>query len=504
MKTLNAYYTAIALVMGILIVLNFVSDEFFLRIDLTEDERYTLSKATKDILINLDEPVTVKAYFSENLPPDIARGRKEFKELLIEYSNLSGGNVVYEFVDPNIDEKAEMEAQQQGIQPVMINIREKNEMKQQKAYLGAIVQKGDMKEIIPFIQPGGAVEYALSTGIKKISVAEKPAIGFVTGHGEPGLDMMHQVHAALSVLYNVEEISLSDTAMIPENYKAIAIVAPRDSFSLGQLQMLDKFLGRGGNLLIALNRVTADFSNLMGSVINTGIESWLMTKGVTVEDNFIIDTRCGAVTVQQQQGFFRFANNIQFPYLPIIQKFDEHPITKGLESVIMQFASSITFSGNTSVTFTPIAFSSDKSGTAKAPLYIDIQKKWTEADFPMKNLPVAGILQGQIEGNISSRLIIIGDGDFPINGERDKAQNLQPDNVSMLVNSIDWLSDDTGLIDLRTKGITARPLEQIEDSTKTLLKYTNFLSPIVLIILYGLFRMQVKRNLKMKRMQEKY
>jgi ABC-type uncharacterized transport system involved in gliding motility auxiliary subunit len=81
---------------------------------------------------------------------------------------------------------------------------------------------------------------------------------------------------------------------------------------------------------------------------------------------------------------------------------------------------------------------------------------------------------------------------------------LQPDNVSFFVNAIDWLSDDTGLIDLRTKGVTSRPLDQIEDGTKTLLKWFNFSVPILLIIILGIIRMQRNRSLKNKRMEEGY
>ncbi len=73
-----------------------------------------------------------------------------------------------------------------------------------------------------------------------------------------------------------------------------------------------------------------------------------------------------------------------------------------------------------------------------------------------------------------------------------------------MVNSIDFLSDDTGLIDLRTKGVTSRPLDQVEDGKKAFLKWLNFLLPIVLILVYGIFRMQQKRNLRVKRMEQGY
>ena len=92
-------------------------------------------------------------------------------------------------------------------------------------------------------------------------------------------------------------------------------------------------------------------------------------------------------------------------------------------------------------------------------------------------------------------MVVFSDGDFAVNGEGQNAQQLSEDNVSLMSNAIDWLSDDTGLIELRTKGVSARPIDtSLEDSTKTLLKYLNFLLPIFLIIIYGVFRFQLKRK----------
>ncbi len=506
MKNKNAFYTSIALMAGVLLFLNLLSDHFFLRFDMTKEKQYTMSKATKDILSGLEEPVTVKAYFSENLPPDIARTRKDFKEMLIEYANLSRGNVVYEFINPSENEEKERDAMQNGIQPVMINVREKDQMKQQKAFLGAVVQKGEQKEAIPFMQPGTAMEYALSTSIKKISVKEKPSVAFIQGHGEPPMEQLSQVGSALNILYQVDPLTLSDTSSIPEKYKTLAIVAPKDTFPPSHLAQLDAFLARGGRMLVAMNRVKGDFSTASGSVISTGLESWLKAKGLEIDDSFVIDARCGSVTVQQQQGAFRFNTPVAFPYLPIIQKFSAHPITKGLEAVMFQFASPIRFTGkgDSSLVFTTIATTSDKSGLAKAPLFFDISKHWAERDFTIPLIPVAGVLEGKISGGSKSKIVIISDGDFAVNGERGQAQQLQPDNVSLMANSIDWLSDDTGLIELRTKGVTSRPIDQIEDGTKSMLKYINFLLPILLVIGYGVIRMQVKRNLRVRRMEENY
>jgi gliding-associated putative ABC transporter substrate-binding component GldG len=495
--------STIILVIFIVIIVNILSENYSFRLDLSEGKEYTLSTATKNILKNLDKPVTITVYFSKDLPPNIGNISGNLKDMLIEYGNRSKGMVVYKFVNPNENEELEREAVQNGIQPLMINVREKDQVKQQKAYMGAVVSMGEEKERIPFFQPGSAMEYALSTSIKKLSVTVKPSIAIIQGHGEPPLNEITQVYSELRILYNVETLALTDTTVIPEKYKTIAIIRPTDTIPALQLLQLDKFLARGGNIFLALNRVEGNFSTAMGTSVSVGMEDWLKRKGITISDNFIVDANCGSVTLQQQQGNFTVSSQLQFPYLPLINKFADTPVTKGLEAVSLQFASPITFAGDSSLKFTPIAFSSDKSGSLKTPLYFNVQKQWTMTDFPMTGIVVAAIVEGKLSGVLNSKLVLVSDGDFAVAGERSGNQ-LPKDNISLLVNSIDWLSDDTGLIDLRTKGISSRPIKELESGMKTFLKWFNFLTPIILIIIYGLLRMQINHNKRIKRMEVSY
>ena len=500
----NKLYISTGLVILIIVAINLVSNEFHLRLDFTEDHEYTLSKATQDILNDLEDPVTVKAYFSQNLPPDIAKTRQDFQEMLVEYANRSDGKVVYEFINPNAKEADEQEATRNGIQPVVINVREKDQVKQQKAFLGAQLSFGGKQEVIPVIRPGAAMEYALSTAIKKLSVSNKPAIGFLTGHGEPSINEMPQAIEDLEILYAVQEVKLSDTTDIPANIKTLAIIRPTDSIPQSHFQKIENFIQRGGKIFVGINRVEGDLQKAMGVTVTTGLEKWLKEKGIEVEDDFITDAECGAVTMQQQMGFATFQQQVSFPYLPIVSNFSNHPITKGLEQMVMKFASTMKFVGDTTKHFTALAFTSEKSNSLKAPQYFDIQKQWTENDFTQQHLIVAGVVEGKLSGNSKSKMVIVADGDFPVNGAGERAQRLAKDNTSLLVNSIDWLSDDTGLISLRTKGATSRPIMQLEDSTKMMLKYGNFLLPVLLAIGYGVYRSQRNKIKRYKWMSENY
>jgi gliding-associated putative ABC transporter substrate-binding component GldG len=497
-------YTSVGLVIAIVVVVNLLSTEFHLRLDLTDEKQYTLSEATRDILSELEEPVTVKAYFSKDLPPHVAKTRQDFQEMLIEYSNRADGMIQYEFINPNEKESVEQEAMQNGIRPVMISVREKDQMKQQKAFLGATLALGEKTEVIPFIQPGSAMEYDLSTAIKKISVDEKPAVGFLQGHGEASVAEMPQLMEQLKVLYQPVDVTLSDSTGIPAGMKTLVIVRPSDSIPPSHLEKLDAFLAGGGRLAVALNRVTGDLRTAFGAAAHTGLENWLASKGIEVQPNFVADAKCGAVTVQQNQGFFTMQSQMAFPFLPIVGKFADHPISKGLETVVFEFASTIHYRPDSSRRFTPVAFTSDKSNVFPAPQYFDIQKEWTETDLPLHNLVMAVAGEGKFSGGTDSKMVVIADGDFVVNGRGQQPRTQQPDNINLLSNTIDWLSDDTGLIALRTKGVTSRPINELDDSTKAVLKYANFLLPILLVIAYGVVRAQQNRIRRFKRMSENY
>lgn len=484
--------TQVLIFIGILVVVNMISEQMFLRLDFTADKRYTLSTATKDILEDLDDVVTVTAYFTEDLPPQLQKSRKDFEDLLIEYENRSDGNVVYEFINPNQNEAEEQKAQQKGISPVMVNVTEKDQVKQLRAYLGAVLQMGEKTEIIPMIQPGAGMEYSLTTSIKKISVVDKPKVAFLQGHGEPSPTASVQVLQQLSVLYDVEPLTITDTADIPAFYKTIAIVNPTDTFPQGDFAKLDKYLSTGGSIYLAYSNLQTDLqSQYLSSLPDIGIMGWLADKGITMNNQYVIDANCGAVTVRQQNGPFMMNRQIEFPYFPILSNFSEHPAAKGLEGVIMPFVSSISYlPKDSTINIQPMVFSSENSGVVSTPVYIDIQKQWSESDFNAPSQVVAIAAEGPLSGAANSKMIVIANGAFAVNGEGQQQQQVNQDNVNLASNSIDWLSDDTGLIDLRTKGITSRPLEQIDDTKRNLYKYGNVALPIFLMIGIALYRRQ--------------
>jgi ABC-type uncharacterized transport system involved in gliding motility auxiliary subunit len=332
-------------------------------------------------------------------------------------------------------------------------------------------------------------------------VVDKPVVGFLQGNGEPALNELVQVNQELGILYSVEGVSVTDSTGIPPHIRTLALVRPTDSIEPVVFRELDQFMARGGRLFVAMNRVSGDLQSGYGFGIKTGLEEWLREKGLHVNENFLIDENCVSATMQQQIGRSIQLSSIAIPYIPRINQFAEHPVSQGLEEVILQFASTMDFMGDSTVRFTPLLYSSGLSGTQSSPTYFDYQRRWTRADFPLQNQVLGGILEGSFAGGVPTRMVVIGDGDFPVN---QSGQQLNPDNVSLLVNAVDWLSDDTGLIELRTKAVSSRPIKQMEDGKRTLVKWLNFLLPVLLVLIYGLVRFQIRKNQRIARMEANF
>ena len=492
--------TRILLVAGILLLVNLLSRQYFIRIDATKENQYTLSNATKNILKDLDESVSITAYFTKDLPAQYAKNYTDLRDLLIEYNTRSKGMLDYEFVDPNSNPESEQEAVQSGISPLLINVREKDEVAQKKAFMGAIISSGETTDIINYFPPGGAIEYLLTTSIKKVVSVEKPTIAIGQGFGSPAMQQMEMLVQSMSVLYNVTSVDLSGNTPIDPSIQSIAIINPQDSIPTSTFAFLDTYVNGGGNLAIAYNSVDGDFQTMQGTALSTGLSEWLAKKGLAVNQNFVLDASAASVTVQQRQGFFTINSQLEFPYFPMVGAFEDHPITQGLEQIAFQFVSSMEFNGNDAYEFTPLIHTSENSGVQAAPTSFDVQRKWTRSDFPNGRQVIAGVLS-PAAGTLGGQIVTFADGDFLL-GAQSRGQT--PDNISLFSNAIDFLSDDTGLIDLRTKGVASRPIKEMEEAKITTTKWMSFLLPIALVIIFGFVRFQGNQRTRLKRIALNY
>ncbi|SHF77548.1 gliding-associated putative ABC transporter substrate-binding component GldG [Fodinibius roseus] len=505
------------LIVGIAVAANVLAEELVVRLDLTENNRYTLSQASIDIAESLEDPVTVTAYFSENMPPNLNRVRSELLNFLEEFRAYSDDNLEYKFVNPNKDQATEQEAQQAGVRPVTLDIREQDQVSQKRAYLGVVFSYRGQQEAVPFVQPGGSMEYTIASKIKQLTIEDKPRIGLLQGHGEPPRQQMQQLVGELEQRYELVEVSGLDTTSVPADIESLLIIKPEQELSQNELVAIDQYLMSGGHAVFAVNRVRTMMQRGMAMPQNTGVNRLLAAYNIPVQPNLIRDASASAIQVQQNLGGFQVMNNVQYPYIPQVTTFSDHPVSAGLESVMFQFVSSLDTARIDSVqSLSVLASSSERSGVAQGRFNLNPRQNWTERDFMQSHLPLAAAVEGTFRSafaevdsvdvplreSTNSAIIVIGDGDFVINGPQQRSQQLPADNISLMVNSVDWLADDTGLIDLRTQQVTDRSLMQLSDRTKTMLKYLNLFLPILLILGYGFFRYQRRRTRRRKWIEE--
>jgi len=506
--------TRAAIVLGILILLNIVSIRIFGRLDVTRNGVFTLSDASKELMRSLDDRVTVKAYFTEDLPAPYNSHRREVLDQLNEYRAYSHGNLQYEFLDPS-DEKSEQEAQQQGVAPVQVQVVKEDKFEIKKAYLGLVFLYEDKKEVLPVVQNTSGLEYEISSTIKRLTTTTRKKIGFLTGQGEPPLNEMNRVLELVRRQYETATVDLSRNAPVPQDVAALMVIAPTQPIPDHVRFQIDQYLMRGGRVAFCLNAVDANLQNRFGRALDLGMGDMLNAYGLRLNTDLVRDVQCANISIVQQQMGFSIQSQVPFPYLPMVSAFSEgNMMVKDLQGVVLFFASSVDTAGVSARGLTSefLMRSSPRAGRMTGMFMYDPVARFTDADFAEQSIPLGVSISGPLRSAFAgtpvpsdtaagsapqlasplqqasdARVILIGDGEFM----RDQYLGNR-DNVTIFANMIDYLADDAGLIGIRSKDISMPPLEQVSDGAKRTVKYATLIVPPLLIIGYGLLRWKLR------------
>lgn len=499
--------TRVLLIAGILVVLNFITVRLFTRFDLTDQQVFTLSDASIDLVENLDDRVTVRAYFTEDLPAPYNNTRRSVLDILNEYRAYAGDNVEFEFIDP-AGEEGEQDARQQGVPAVEVQVVEEDKFQVKRAHLGIVFLYEDRKEVIPVVQNLGSLEYDISSAIKRLTTRVKKRVGYTTGHGEAQTEQYRRAFQELTKQYDLVAVDLTKDEPIPADLAAVVVAAPASTFSDTAQYHLDQYLMSGGRIAFLLNRMNVELNAQyrFAQEVTLGLDDQLQHYGVRVNADLVRDQQCANITVMQQQGMFQFQSQVPFPYLPNASDFGDNPMVKDFQSLIFYFASSVdtSYASSKGLSAEVLIRSSEKSGRASGFVMIDPFQKWQPTDYTEASIPLAAVIKGSFtsyfEGkdrtpertsSPDTRIVVVGDGDFM----RDDMAGSR-NNATFFVNIVDYLADDAGLITIRSKNIAQPPLDQVEDGTKQLIKYSNLLLPPLLVVGYGLMRWRRRRSLK--------
>ncbi len=471
-----------------LILINMISRNWFFRLDFTDNGMYSLSPSSKSVVDKIDDIFTMKVYFSDDLPGEYANNRRYLQDILEEYAAFSGGNIRFEFYQPDNDDKLEQEAQKYGVMPVQLQVIENDKLEIKKVHMGLVLLYEDKREVIPIIQTTTGLEYDITSKIKKLVDTNKRTVGFASFTGQAVKNQ--NLTQLFQESYNVIPVNLAQD--IPANMDLLLVNGVTDSVSADELDRLYKFLGRGGNVFMAQGRINADLQKQQGNIIKSNIFAFIDDGGFRLQENLVLDQRSGQVSVMQNRGFFRMNTAMDYPFFPLVREFGDHLIVKSLEQVRMIFPSEIEIDSLGNIPVQPLLYTSGRSGLMQGNYNLSpIQNPaFEQLNQPGKLVAALSSVTSMETGGVS-QILLISDSQF----FSDDAGASVPENSIFAHNAVDYLLGDSELMLLRSREITTRPLEEIEDGARSRLKWINILLPSLLVIGLGFFRwkMEAKR-----------
>ena len=501
----------------IIVFVTLLSQTFFSRLDFSKGKVYSISKASKQAVKKLDDRMVVKAYFSKSLPGEYADARRFTQDLLDEYQAYSGGKLRYEFVDPKEEDELKEEAQKYQIQPMTMRVNEKDQLVLREIYMGLAFLYQDKVEAIPFIQNTQGLEYDFTKAVKKISAQKMKQVAFYSsdeeempmGRGEQ-VSTYQTVRQMVSESYELSDNDLTEPLTVDIDVLIVTGVA--DTLTENQLYNLDQYIMQGGDVVIFQDRVKADIQSASASVFESNFFDLLTSYGIVAKKNLVSDAECGQISVQRRQGIFNFNTPVEYPYLPIItNRNTDNMIVKNIDVMQMVFASEIDTSKVIS-DFTPLFYTSDHSGQTTGPRFDISYNNFMQKDLRAMLNDGKKVLAGIYSGNFNSyyenddtypdvipatsnaRIIFVPSGSFV----REDAGGRAPGNQDFMLNSVDYLAGDEGLIQIRSREIEYRPLKPVSNSTRQIIKFLNILLPSLLLIIYGIFRWKRESNRKIR------
>lgn len=494
----------IVLVAVVLILVNVLGNYFFLRADLTSDNIYSITDASKDTVRELKDPVTIKVFINDDIP-QLRFLRSFIEDIVTEYKAYGGNNLDVKFVDPASDLAIKQEALDHGINPAQLQVRTSEGVSLRNVYSGIVVYQGEKSEAITQIL-NTKLEYDLTSAIRKVTRQKSVQIGFVSGHGQRSRSGDYgAISEEAKRLYETRDLDLSSEENVPAGYDALVIAGPRDNFSDKELFLLDQYLLGGGKLIILVDGAV-DGPDGHPVVVESNIRDLLLHYGLRTRADLIVDP---------QQNFAQMLNIFISKPVPWIVKLIpglDHPIVKNLGQFYLPFASSMDHIAEPpeGVEYTDLAFTSAKSWAERNKDTIKSGQLALTSDTPSGPFLVAATLQGAFPSYFAdkstpikdmqmikkakgdARLLVVSSSQFLTNDN----VTTQPGNAQFFLNSIDWLAADSALIQIRSKAVAERKIAELSLGKQRVVQAIDFLLAPLIVIIIGLVTWWRRRRCK--------
>jgi gliding-associated putative ABC transporter substrate-binding component GldG len=535
------------LTIGVLLIANGIGNTFFNRFDLTSDKRYTLSDTSLKIIEQVKEPLAIKIYMQGELPPEFKRLQQETQQLLEEFQSYNK-NIVFTFVDPLENEDSSMnnikDLYRKGLTPVNITVDDKGKQSQAMVFPWAIATYNNKEINIPLLKNKmGAsttekvigsiqnLEYAIADALNKITQDKQKKIAVIKGNGELQDVFMAKFLLQIRESYHIGPFTLDSVAKSPiaslealEKYDMAIIAKPTETFSDSEKQVLDQFIINGGKTLWLVDQVSAEMDSLYNSSGSTlayprdlNLNDMFFKYGFRINPDIVKDEQGSPIKLATgEQGSATQYQEFNWKFAPLVYPVSTHPIVKNLGGIKFDFANPIDTLKN-SIKKTVLLKTSQYSKKIGTPVEVnlDIVAEETSPNHYINtgNIPLAILLEGSFHSVFENRvlsfdqnsfeaaggnnkMIVISDGDV-IKNQLDK--NYQPvelgydqrsgnlyDNKDFLLNCVNYLLDDTGLINIRSKDLDLALLDKEKVyENYSLTQVITIGLPILILALFG-------------------
>lgn len=538
---------SVLITLAIVVLLNVIGNSFFHRFDLTKDKRYTLSPTSLNIIRQVQNPLSIKVYMQGDLPAEFKRLQQETKQLLEEFQAYNN-NIVFEFVDPLENEDASMdnikELYRKGLTPINITVDDKGKQSQAMVFPWAIAVYNNKEVNIPLLKNiMGAtttqkvigsvqhLEYSIAEGLNKITKAKQKKIAVIKGNGELQDILMAKFLLQVRESYHIGPFTLDSVAKNPigslealEKYDLAVIAKPTETFTDAEKQVLDQFIINGGKTFWLIDQVSAEMDSLYNASGSTlayprdlNLNDMFFKYGIRINPDVVKDEQGSPIKLATgEQGSATQFQEFNWKFAPQVYPNSLHPIVKNLGGIKFDFANPIDTLKN-GIKKTILLQSSQYSKKIGTPAEINLNivaEETSPNDYLNKGkIPLSVLLEGSFHSMFENRvlpfeqktfqatgknnkMIVISDGDL-IKNQLDK--NFQPvelgydqrsgnlyDNKDFLVNCVNYLLDDTGLINIRSKDLDLPLLDKekvYENYTRTQILTIGL--PILILVLFG-------------------
>jgi len=546
----------LSIAIGILVLINILAHSrignitLYTRFDLTEDNRFTLTPATKTLLRNLDEVVYIKVLLQGDFPAGYKRLQESVEDMLLDFQS-ENTRISYQFEDPLAGNTEQVNTRKKqlaelGVLPVSLNVRENGERSQKLTYpyalfyyKGRSIPVNFLENQIPGVPPDvilnkaiNLLEYKFVHAIQQLKQSTKPTLLFVEGHGESLPAETADLENSLRETYNTGRIILDSVISIDTSVKTVIISSPKSAFSDKDNFKIDQYVMRGGKLLVLADKIALHLDSLrrgtyMPNERDLNLDDLLFKYGARLLPNLLLDMQSSVIPLATGQvGNAPQFEYFRYPYHLVVIPNSNHPAVKNIGPVNMQFAGGIDTVGTKyPIKKTVLLHTSEESRYQFLPLRMNFDFMRYPLDEKLFNKgpqTVALLLEGSFSSLFENRvapamlsflktqgrplvnkspetkIMVISDADIIRNRIDKQTGKIIPAgynefekytfaNKDLLLNILEYLSDSDGIIEARGKDIKLRLLNTTKIKEEKLKwQIINLFLPLVLITLGGL------------------